>query len=245
MQLRKGRYVARAAADVADLLRAQALRGLCFGLPKGTPDQDSFDGLCTHVLIEDIQSGDLICCFRMLQLSPTAIEQSYSAQFYDLSALGQFSGPLLEMGRFCIHPNHLDPDILRIAWAFMTRWVDEQDIKLLFGCASFQGVAVTPHLDAFHQLFTRHQAPASWRPGVKAPEIFDFATGLAGHMPDVASGLKAMPPLLRTYLLMGGWVSDHAVLDHALNTVHVFTGVEIGAVPPKRAQLLRALADAG
>jgi hypothetical protein len=41
---------------------------------------------------------------------------------------------------------------------------------------------------------------------------------------------------------MGGWVSDHAVIDRQMNTLHVFTGLEIAAIPPNRARLLRALA---
>ena len=51
-----------------------------------------------------------------------------------------------------------------------------------------------------------------------------------------------MPPLLRTYLMMGGWVSDHAVVDDDMNTLHVFTGLEIAAVPPARARALRMVA---
>ena len=51
-----------------------------------------------------------------------------------------------------------------------------------------------------------------------------------------------MPPLLRTYLLMGGWVSDHAVVDRHMNTLHVFTGLEINAIPPARKRLLRGVA---
>jgi hypothetical protein len=50
-----------------------------------------------------------------------------------------------------------------------------------------------------------------------------------------------MPPLLRTYLLMGGWVSNHAVVDHQWNTMPVFTGVEIDAIPNTRKRLLRAV----
>jgi putative hemolysin len=53
--------------------------------------------------------------------------------------------------------------------------------------------------------------------------------------------MLGMPPLLRTYLLMGGWVSDHAVVDRQLNTMHVFTGVEIGMIPAARKRLLRAV----
>jgi putative hemolysin len=51
-----------------------------------------------------------------------------------------------------------------------------------------------------------------------------------------------MPPLLRSYLMMGGWVSDHAVIDAELDTLHVFTGVEIARVPEARARLLRRAA---
>ena len=54
--------------------------------------------------------------------------------------------------------------------------------------------------------------------------------------------MRHMPPLLRTYLGMGGWVSDHAVIDRDLDTLHVFTGVEVGAIPDRRKRALRALA---
>ena len=38
---------------------------------------------------------------------------------------------------------------------------------------------------------------------------------------------------------MGGWVSDHAVVDREMNTLHVFTGLEIGRIPPERVRVLR------
>ena len=64
----------------------------------------------------------------------------------------------------------------------------------------------------------------------------------SGRTPDLGRAMRAMPPLLRSYLAMGGWVSDHAVVDRDLGTMHVFTGVEIAKVPPSRARLLRAVA---
>ena len=80
-------------------------------------------------------------------------------------------------------------------------------------------------------------------PRVKAPDVVCFARGIARlQPPDRQRGLRLLPPLLRTYLMMGGWVSDHAVVDRDLGTLHVFTGLEIGAVPDGRARLLRAVA---
>ena len=64
----------------------------------------------------------------------------------------------------------------------------------------------------------------------------------AGPVGDRKAGLAGLPPLLRTYLGMGGWVSDHAVADRELDTLHVFTCVEVDRVPAARAASLRAVA---
>ncbi|WP_439525545.1 GNAT family N-acetyltransferase [Roseovarius mucosus] len=237
------RYQARIGTTPEDRVDAQRLRARAFLGEADGLDCDRFDDICTHVLIEETGSGALVCCFRMLMLNGGAeIAQSYSAQFYDLSALAGFEGKMAEMGRFCIAPGRLDPDILRVAWAAMTRFVDDNGVEMLFGCSSFHGTKTETYLDAFAMLRERHLAPRRWWPQVKAPAVFRFAERLRRHKPDLKLAMRHMPPLLRTYLMMGGWVSDHAVIDRHLNTLHVFTGVEIGAIPATRKRLLRALA---
>jgi len=71
--------------------------------------------------------------------------------------------------------------------------------------------------------------------------VFRFAKRLR-RKPDHKRAMGRMPPLLKTYLMMGGWVSDHAVVDAKMGTLHVFTGVEIAAIPASRKRLLRATA---
>lgn len=243
--LRKGRYRTREAETEADIRAAQALRFLAFKpaeVEEGL-DRDAFDDLCTHILVEEEQGGRLVCCFRMLPLTGGAeIERTYSAQFYELSALRNFQGPMVEMGRFCIHPEAKDPDILRVAWGAMTRFVDENGVEMLFGCSSFKGTDAEIYADAFAMLKERHLAPRRWLPRVKAPSVFRFAQKFRLRKPDAKLAMLRMPPLLRTYLMMGGWVSDHAVVDRQMNTLHVFTGLEIAAIPPTRKRLLRATA---
>ncbi|WP_254438706.1 GNAT family N-acetyltransferase [Ruegeria arenilitoris] len=238
--LGKGRYRARLAQSRQDVVAAQQLRMLAFGTEK--IDQDDFDSVCAHILVEDVRAGgQVVCCFRMLTMADgTEIGRSYSAQFYDLSALAGFSGRMVEMGRFCVHPDWTDPDILRVAWGAMTAYVDQNNVEMLFGCSSFAGTETEEYLDAFAILKHRHLAPKRWLPRVKAPDVFRFATRLR-RRPDVKKAMLRMPPLLRTYLMMGGWVSDHAVVDRHMNTLHVFTGLEIGAIPPARKRLLRAV----
>ncbi len=251
VMLRKGGYAARIAQSPVDLIAAQRLRHLCFierGGVAPRPDRqeaDSFDQSCSHVLVEDQRSGQLVCCFRLMLLQGGAdIGHSYAAQYYDLTGLEDYPGPMAELGRFCIHPDSRDPDVLRVAWAAITRFVDDADVALLFGCSSFAGTSAEVYSDAFDMLSERHIAPPRWRPGIKAPQVLRFVQRFEARArtPDRREGMLRMPPLLRSYLAMGGWVSDHAVVDTDLNTLHVFTGLEIQAIPAARARALRAVA---
>lgn len=242
----RSRFRARLARGAGDMRAVQRLRQLTFrGGALAGMDEDRFDDLCLHVLVEQAATGALVCCFRILPLAGGAqITRSYSAQFYDLSALVPFAGPIVEIGRFCIHPDWRDPDILRVAWAELTAYVDTHEVTMLFGCSSFAGTDAARYLDAFAMLRDRHLAPRRWGPRIKAPLVYRYAQAVGRHKPDARAGLRGMPPLLRTYLGMGGWVSDHAVIDRQLNTLHVFTGVEIATIPAARKRLLRASVQA-
>ncbi len=238
------RYTARVAASPDDIERAQRLRHAAFiaatgAAPRsGERDTDDHDALCRHVLVEDA-AADLVCTFRMLPMEGGAeIGSSYAARHYGLAALEAFEGPMMEIGRFCIRPGVTDPDVLRVAWGAIARMVEEADVRLLFGCSSFRGTEPGDYEDAFALLSERHLAPRRWLPRVKAPQVFRF--GRRRRRPDPQRAMRTMPPLLRFYLTLGGWVSDHAVIDRDLDTLHVFTALETKAIPAARAKFLRA-----
>lgn len=244
--LTKGRYRSRLAQGADDLNRAQALRYRSFIAQRGISgsgarDADAFDLLCDHMLVEDVASGDLLCCYRLHAFAANEpLDQGYAAQSYGLEALKDFPGAKLELGRFCISPEVQDPDVLRLAWGAMARIVDAQGVTLLFGCSSFAGSDWRGHAEPL-TLLCNHLAPKNWKPSEKAGEIFRYAALLEQQPVAIKRALQNTPPLLRTYLGMGGWVSDHAVIDRSLDTLHVFTAVEIAKIPPARARALRAI----
>lgn len=241
--LAQGRFHVRLAQGPAEVRQAQELRHLAFYASQGQ-DADRFDALARHVLVTDRLSGGLLCCFRVQVFDGGRIGQSYAAQFYDLTALGGFPGPMMELGRFCLHPDCHDPNVLRMAWAAVAQMVDAQGVTLLFGCCSFAGADPQQHAPALGALVA-HLAPPQWRPARRAPEVAVLADHAGGHSPRQA--LAAMPALLRSYLSIGAWVSDHAVLDRAMDTLHVLTGVEVARIPPARVRALRGIgcADVG
>ncbi len=233
------RYRLYEAQDAGDIDAAQRFRAQRFGMAT-VRDADAFDPDCTHILIRDAYRDELVGCFRMRGFDAAKITNSYAAGWYDLTELRRFPGRCLEIGRFCVDPSSRDPDVLRLAWGAIAATVDRDSVALLFGCSSFAGIDPELYTDAFAYLNTHAVAPAKWLPQRKAPEVFDFSAVLRTSF-DKKRAFRQMPPLLRTYLGMGGWVSDHAAIDREMNTLHVFTAVETAAIPPARQRQLRAL----
>lgn len=232
--------VARLAKGPDDMARVMAFRRVAFPRSSGS-EEDAQDALSAHVMVEGA-GGALLGYFRVMLFGWGAgLEQGYAARFYDVAPLAGYALPIAELGRFCLAPGGVHPDVLRLAWGAMTRLVDEGQAGLLVGCTSFRGKDWGLHRAGLALLAEEFIGPPKRRPGRKAPEIVDFP-GLVGPVTDRRASLAALPPLLRTYLGMGGWVSDHAVVDRELDTLHVFTCVEVDRVPAARAASLRAVA---
>ena len=182
---------------------------------------DQHDALCHHLAV--LRGTEVLATGR-LRVFDGAPEGSYAAGFYDLSPL-QLTGRSLELGRFCLHPDHPDPGVLRLAWGFLARIIAAENIDLLFGCSSFPG-ALADHGPALAALRPHIATPA---PGQRA-EALPF--------PDLSPDPARLPPLLRFYLSLGARVSDHAVIDRELDTLHVLTILRIADIPPARARFL-------
>lgn len=229
--LTKGRLSVRLAQGGAEVEAAIDLRRRCFRSLRGLPPEaegDVFDALSEHLLIQEGDATLATCRLRLLGAKD--LGGSYTGQFYDLSALSPL--PALELGRFCQAPEVADPDPLRLTFAALTRLVDASGAGLLLGCSSFEGSDFAPHLSAL----------APWRHRLRTDTPACAAETLSlRHAP---TGSHApLPPLLRHYLALGAELSDHAVVDRALNTCHVLTVLQVAAIPAARARALRALAD--
>ncbi len=235
LDLDKGRYRARLAVDESDVKACQALRHRAFFGSDGV-DVDRFDATWSHLMVVD-EPGSLVCTLRFRSTASAQVLSGYAAEYYGLDCVATTGCRVAEMGRFCSDPHRNDPQILRVAWAALAQVVDRQKAQLVIGCASFPGIDPAPFARVFQQLAQHHTAPVRLLPEVTAPTAVHFTNILPGHAVQLP-----MPALLRSYLTMGGWVSDHAVVDHAMGTLHVLTVLDVAKVPPARAKVLRALA---
>lgn len=235
-----GGFPVRFARSVSDINLVQTLRRDRF-LKSGAqqPDTDRFDSLCAHLMVFSPDGGRLLASARLRLISShTDMSATYTGQFYGLSALLRKYMPALEIGRLCQVADADDmPDALRALLAAVTLIAVQTGVELLFGCTSFRGQEMQRHQAALTWLGARHTGPLALRP----TRIHPRASALPDGDPDPQAARQALPALLRMYLAMGGWVSDHAVVDPELDTVHVFTAVPTATIPPARSRALRAL----
>jgi putative hemolysin len=235
-----GPYQMRLAEGGADLAAALALRDRAFRGGVRGADRDAFDAICRHAVIEDRRTGATVCTWRMFPVTETVCpERSYAARFFGLARIASAQRPLLEIGRFCIGEEVEDPQVLRLAWAALTRIVDEAGIGMIFGCASLPGLEARPYAPLFSMLARRHLAPPERAPEVLHPGAVRL---VRTDGEDRRTALSVMPPLLRSYLALGAWVGDHAVPDPDLGTLVLLVGLETARVPPARAAALRRIA---
>lgn len=228
---------ARSPTDHADV---QALRGLRFarsGQPRN--DCDRFDRDCLHLMVRDTASDALLATVRLRLLSqPADFAGCYTGQFYDLGALGRAYPRALELGRLCLAQEAgLQPDVLRLMLAGVTHLGQQGAAGVLLGCASFVGADAERHGAALGWLAQHHLGPAALLPRLRAAQT----RALSDWTDQAAPDGRGVPALLRMYLGLGGWVSDRAVIDHDLDTLHVLIAVPVDRIPPARLRALAAL----
>ena len=200
---------------------------------------DRYDDAAWQIVVDCEEGGQLLAAYRLgVFASGAALSESYSAQFYDLAPLAAYPKPVLEIGRFCLADHPAGFQALRLGWGALARIVDDLGAGLMIGCSSFKGADPERHHAALALLASGHIGPKPLLPRPKSPLRLDLPTAEF----DRKSALLALPSVLRSYLSMGGWVSDHAVIDPDLDTLHVFTCVEVANIPRERARSLRQIA---
>ncbi|MEM6678369.1 MAG: GNAT family N-acyltransferase, partial [Pseudomonadota bacterium] len=139
---------------------------------------------------------------------------------YDLTRLKDFPMETLELGRSCVDASHRGGSGMHLLWTGLGRYVDEHEVGILFGVASFHGNQTEPLAHALSYLHYRHLAPPELR--VRALDTsFARMDMLAADEVDGKEALRQIPALIKAYLRLGGFVGEGAWVDHTFNTVDV------------------------
>ena len=242
-----GDFEVRLAQNDAEIEAAQALRYRVFYeemTAEPSPemaalhrDFDAFDTVCDHLLVLDRRRGDgpegIVGTYRLIRRAAAArMGRFYSSAEYDIQPMIDYPAEVLELGRSCIEKDARNTATMQMLWRGIALYSYHYNIQVMFGCASFPGADPSQHLQAFSYLYQHHLAP----PEIRVRAVADRYVNMNVLEPGSYDPRKAMarvPPIIKGYLRLGGFVGDGAVIDHQFNSTDVFIIVKTELVTEK------------
>ena len=228
-----GSQVIRLANSPDELDAAQALRYRVFYDEMGAKpdaqmqaarrDFDKFDTICDHLLVVDAERKDdpVVGTYRFIRREHARTAGSfYSASEYDITKLASFPGTVLELGRSCVDAGYRNRATMQLLWRGVSEYVNAYGIDLMFGCASLPGTDPQQLAVQLSYLYHYHLAPEALR-AAALPHRKAEMNLLPKEAIDPKRALASLPPLLKGYLRVGGFIGDGAVVDHQFNTTDV------------------------
>jgi len=234
-EIRAGNLGVRIATTPGEVDAALALRYRIFFDEMGaTPsaqtvasrrDRDEFDAVADHLLVVDHAIGPgpegVVGTYRMLQPSgAAAIGRFYSADEYDIDTITDFPGRVLELGRSCVDIAYRGRAVMQLLWRGIAAYVFHNQIDLMFGCASLPGTDPEKLATELSYLYEHHLAPPALRPRAKADRYIEMRRVPVSSF-DPRRVNQMLPPLIKGYLRIGGFIGDGAVIDPQFNTIDV------------------------
>jgi len=248
-----GRYEVRFANSAEEVAAAQILRyQVFFSESDASPsaemqakqrEQDEWDSAAYHIIVLDTkqeQQPAVVGTLRLTSHLRLAPEQAfYTESAFDLSCLKQHYQKVLELSRYCIHPEGRSGTILMLIWKFAMQFIVEHNYDVMFGCASFNGTDVEEHKDILSYLYQHNLASPHLMP---KPVVDNHI-----YIPDLEidnaawdDAKQSVPTLLRGYLKLGAKISDTAIIDQHFNTVFVCIYVDAANMISDNSSLVTA-----
>jgi putative hemolysin len=121
---------------------------------------------------------------------------------------------------------------MQLLWRGIAAYVHQYDIGVMFGCASLPGIDPAKLALPLSYLHHNHLAPPGLRP-VALPERHVRMDLMDEREIDGRAALSLLPPLIKGYLRLGGYVGDGAVIDEQFNTTDVCVVVKTDTITDK------------
>jgi putative hemolysin len=237
MQIDLSRYRVKLAETEAEREGAQRLRYRVFVEEMGAEasaaqravrrEWDDFDAYFDHLILVSLDPviadplDRVVGVYRLMRDEAARAGRGfYGASEYDLTPIAASGRPSVELGRSCVAPEHRGGPAMHLLWNGLANYVIERQIELLFGVASFHGTDPAPLAEPLAFLHHEHLAPPDLR--VRAqPEHYLDMNLMPREAIDPARALQGIPPLIKAYLRLGGFVGEGAFVDRAFNTIDV------------------------
>ena len=214
--------------EAAQRLRYQVFYEECRAVPDFRTamerlDRDDYDAYADHLIVVDNTGGKekIVGTYRLLlRENAERCGKFYSSNEYDLTPILNSGLSVLELGRSCVLPEYRSRPILQMLWQGIADYVTENNIDLMFGCASLHSTDIGSIAAPLSYLHHYHLAPNAFRARALKGRYINM-----NLMPkediNVRRVFSNLPPLIKGYLRVGATIGDGAVIDQQFNTTDV------------------------
>ena len=246
-ELRSGNLGVRLASGAAEIDAVQALRYRVFyqelsaradsETAHSQRDRDIYDTVADHLLVVDHALGEgpasVVGTYRLIQRAAAQrIGHFYSSDEYDITRIEAHPGRILELGRSCVDTGYRNRSVMQLLWRGIAAYVFQYKIELMFGCACLPGNDPDILASELTYLYYNHLAPVAIRPRA-LPHRYIEMRRLDRDEIDQRAALTKLPPLIKGYLRLGGFIGDGAVIDPQFNTTDVAVVVQTDLMTDK------------
>jgi putative hemolysin len=246
-EIASGNLGVRLAVDDTEVDAVQALRYRVFYQELGASadaettrsqrDRDIYDTVADHLLVVDHERGEgadsIVGVYRLIQREAARrIGRFYTSDEYDIGCIEATQGRVLELGRSCVDHFYRNRSVMQLLWRGIAAYVFLHRIELMFGCASLPGTDPDALAMELTYLYHNHLAPAAIRPRALPHRYIDMRR-LPPAAIDPRAALARLPPLIKGYLRLGGFVGDGAVIDRQFNTTDIAVVVQTALITEK------------
>ncbi len=233
-------YRLRLAETAEDLRAAQTLRFLVFNLELSEGlessfatlrDEDPFDAICDHLLVEKKDTGEIVGTYR-LQTGRVARKHRgfYSEQEFDFSPFEPVAHQIVELGRACVHADHRSLPVIGLLWQGISDYALQHKARYLVGCSSLTSQDPAVGAAAYLDLSQDHlvEPPFRTRP---TPQFACPIESPAAKPPKI-------PKLLRAYLSFGAKICGAPAIDREFKTIDFLTWMDLERLPALTRRIL-------
>ena len=186
-------------------------------------DNDEFDNHCDHLVVIDTSLNNefVVGTYRLLFKPKNRSDfKFYSETEFNITNLKRKNNNLLEAGRSCVLEGYRDGRIIRLLWRGLATYISNNNVELIFGCASFPSSNFLQFSNQLNYLKTFHYPPNNY---VVTPLDHLKANFNIKNIPLEKSEkiFRTLPPLIKAYIRAGAWISPGATIDRKFNTTDV------------------------
>ncbi|WP_245319014.1 GNAT family N-acetyltransferase [Consotaella salsifontis] len=200
-------------------------------------DKDGFDRYCDHLLVIDTQKSavlteQIVGTYRLMRDTSAALAGGfYTASEFDIGPmiLRHPGKRFLELGRSCVLKDYRGKRTVELLWQGIWAYVLHHKVDVLFGCASLSGTELSTLTLPLTFLANHAKAPDEWR----VAALPHRSVVIPGECPDPKRALAQLPPLLKGYLRLGGYIGEGAVVDYQFGTTDVLVVLPVENINPR------------